>query len=93
MSDKPLIIQCDRFASPEEEILEARKFYVNHTMKETYEKFGYNSKSIDGFRRSIVQNYTEIPIYSKTKKKWFLKGEEINIEDYNPVSTISESGE
>ena len=49
----------------EEEILEARKFYVNHTMKETYDKYGYNSKSLDGFRRSIVQNYTNIPIYSK----------------------------
>lgn len=77
----------------ETEILEARKFYVNHTMEETFTKYGYNSKSLDGFRRSIVQNYTNIPIYSKQKKKWFLKNKEINIKDYNPVSTISVSGE
>lgn len=38
----------------EVEILEARKFYVNHTMEETFAKYGYNSKSLDGFRRSIV---------------------------------------
>lgn len=77
----------------ENEILEARRYYENHTLEETYEKFGYNSKSIDGFRRSLTTAYSNIPIYKKQQKKWYLNNVEINIKDYNPVSTISVSGE
>lgn len=32
-------------------------------------------------------------MYSKTKKQWTLKGNVININEYNPVSTILESEE
>lgn len=75
------------------EIMEARLYYVNHTLKETFEEYGYNSKSIDSFRRSLTSGYLQIPLYSKIHKKWFLNNIEIDIENYNPVSTISESGE
>ena len=74
-------------------ILEARKYYVNHSLEETYEKFGYNSLSKGGFRSSLTSKYDNIPIYKKVKKKWYLKDKEIDINNYNPVSTISESGE
>jgi hypothetical protein len=77
----------------ENEILEARKYYVNHSLEETYEKFGYNSLSKGGFRSSLTSKYDNIPIYKKVKKKWYLKDKEIDINNYNPVSTISESGE
>lgn len=40
-----------------------------------------------------MKGYTEIPIYKKKIKKWILNGKEIDINNYNPVSTISESGE
>lgn len=75
----------------EKEVLEARKYYVNHTLQETFEKFGKTVKS--SFRGILDKTYKNIPIYSKIKKQWFLYGEPIDINDYNPVSTISESGE
>ena len=77
----------------DEEVLEIRKFYVDNTLQETYEKFGSKNKTKEGFRSLIASSYKHIPIYSKTKKIWTLNGQEINIDDYNPVSTISESGE
>lgn len=77
----------------DEEVLEIRKFYVNNTLQETYEKFGSKNKTKEGFRSLIASSYKHIPIYSKTKKIWTLNGQEINIDNYNPVSTISESGE
>jgi len=77
----------------DEEVLEIRKFYVNNTLQETYERFGNKNKTKEGFRSLIASSYKHIPIYSKTKKIWTLNGQEINIDDYNPVSTISESGE
>ena len=51
------------------------------------------SKSIDGFRNIIKRSYKHIPIYNKKDKKWFLNNNVIDINEYNPVSTISESGE
>ena len=44
--------------------------YVNHTLSETYEKYG-----------------------SKIKRIWLLNGNEVDINNYNPVSTILESEE
>lgn len=77
----------------EQEVLEIRKYYVTHSLTKTYEKFGSKSKSKSGFRNVIDRSYPNIPMYSKIKKKWFLKDKEINIENYKPVSTISVSGE
>lgn len=76
------------------EVLEIRKYYVNHTLTETYNKFG-SKQNKDSFRQIVDGNggYTTIPIYKKRINKWFLNGNEINIDNYNPVSTIAESGE
>ena len=75
----------------ESEVLEIRKYYVNHTLDETFKKYGKTSKS--GFRQVLDRTYKNVPMYSKIKKQWVLNGEIINIEEYKPVSTISVSGE
>ena len=77
----------------DEEVLEIRKYYVDHTLQETYEKYGERNLSKSGFRGVLDKSYSYLPIYSKLKKQWLLKGNVININEYNPVSTISESGE
>ena len=77
----------------DEEVLEIRKYYVNHSLTETYNKFGSKSKSKSGFRSLIDRSYTYLPMYLKKNKCWTLKGEIIDINNYKPVSTISESGE
>lgn len=76
-----------------EEVLEIRKFYVSHSLTQTYEKFGSKSKSKSGFRNIIDRSYSNLPMYSKKNKHWVLNGKIININDYNPVSTILESEE
>ena len=77
----------------DEEVLEIRKYYVNHTLSETYEKYGSRSKSKDSFRSLIANSYKHLPIYSKIKRIWLLNGNEVDINNYNPVSTILESEE
>ena len=77
----------------DDEVLLIRKYYVNHSLKETYEKFGNKSKTQDSFRSLIANSYKHLPIYSKIKKVWLLNKNVIDINKYNPVSTISESGE
>lgn len=77
----------------DEEVLEIRKYYVNHSLTETYNKLGSKSKSKSGFRNLIDKSYTYLPMYLKKNKCWTLKEEIIDINNYKPVSTISESGE
>ena len=74
-------------------LLEARKYFVNHTRFETFEKFGQNYYTPDGFRSALMGGYPEIPIYKKNLKQWFFNGEPIDINNFNPVSTILESEE
>lgn len=77
-----------------EDVLEIRKYYVNHTLTETFEKYGrLTHKTKTSFRGVIERGYSDIPKYSKIKSAWYLHGKEINIEDYKPVSTIPGSGE
>ena len=76
----------------EQEVLEARKYYVNHTLQETYDKFG-ESYSKDGFRGVLTRTFSHIPMYHKKSKQWTLNKEVIDINNYNPVSTILESEE
>lgn len=75
------------------EVFEIRKYYVTHTLNETFLKYGHKSKSIVSFRRVLDCSYKNVPIYSKIKKCWLLNNNIIDINNYNPVSTISESGE
>lgn len=76
----------------EEEVLNARIYYMNHTLQETYEKYGQlYSKS--GFRETLTRTFSHIPIYKKMKKQWILNNKIIDINNYKPVSTISGSGE
>ena len=77
----------------DEEVFNIRKYYVNHSLQETFDVFGTKSKNKESFRGLIANSYKHIPIYSKTKKQWTLNSIIIDINTYNPVSTISVSGE
>ena len=80
--------------STDKEIMKIRLYYVNHTLHETYLKYGSKYKSENSFRQIIANSYKHLPIYSKTKKAWFFNSKIIDINDFtNPVSTISVSGE
>lgn len=74
-------------------MLAARLYYTKHTLQETYDKFGKLLYSKDGFRGVLTRTFSHIPIYHKTKKQWTLNGEIIDINNYNPVSTIPVSRE
>ena len=76
----------------DEEVLEIRKYYVNHSLTETYNKYGNKSKSKSGFRNLIDKSYSNLPMYLKKNKCWTLNGKIIDINNYNPVSTIPVSG-
>ena len=75
------------------EVFKFRQYYVNHTLKETYEKYG-SKMSKSGFR-SVLDGgtFSNIPKYSKVRKVWLLEGKEIDIVNYKPVSTICGSAE
>lgn len=77
----------------DDEVMMFRKYYVNHTLQETYEKYGSKSSSKVSFRQVIDKTYSYLPFYKKNKKQWVLNGQVIDINNYKPVSTISESGE
>lgn len=73
-----------------DEVLNYRKYYVNHTRDEVYNKM-VEEKGPDLVKKNtffkiltgdVRQNsiYNEIPVYKKMNKKWVLNGE--------PVSTI-----
>lgn len=77
----------------DKEVLEMRNYYVNHSLNDTYEKYGSRNSSKEGFRSVIDKSYSYLPKYSKTKKQWLLNNKVIDINKYNPVSTILESEE
>lgn len=72
------------------DLLNAREYYVSHTLKETFEMYGSEYSSIDSFRQTLTNGYHHLPIYHKQKKSWEYNGQSY---DSNPVSTIPESGE
>jgi hypothetical protein len=51
------------------EVLEIRKYYVTHSLQETYKKYGTKSKTKQGFRSLIDCSYLHLPKYSKIKKQ------------------------
>lgn len=77
------------------EILEIRRYYVNHTREECYNKYGKGIyKNFNSFCRILSKDtHKHLPCYLKYQKKWILNNIEIDINNYNPVSTISGSGE
>ena len=54
----------------DKEVMEIRKYYVNHSLRECFEKFGEKFKSKISFRSVIDRSYKHLPIYSKVKKEW-----------------------
>lgn len=57
----------------DDEVLQYREYYINHTAKETYEYFNINI-SFDSFQGILTgKSYTHLPVYSKTTKKWINK--------------------
>lgn len=54
----------------DDEVIEIRKYYVNHTLSECFEKFGEKFKTKRAFRNVIDKSYRHLPIYSKTNKMW-----------------------
>lgn len=77
-----------------EEVLAYRKYYINHTRTEVYQKFLEDKGPIlkeSTFRKILIGDvrkesiYVSIPIYKKSLKCWELNGE--------PVSTMCESAQ
>lgn len=54
-------------------ILQARLYYVNHTLTQTYEAYGELYKSQDAFRGALNYGYKHMPIYRKNNKKVVFK--------------------
>lgn len=77
----------------DEEIINIRKDYTSHTMKELYEKYN-KGQSFLVFKNTISHSYSHLPIYKKAKKKWEYpsdwEGEEIQTEKYSHGNTIGE---
>lgn len=53
----------------DEEVMTFRKYYVNHTLQETYNKYGNKSSSKVSFRQVLDRTYSYLPFYKKTKKQ------------------------
>lgn len=73
----------------DEEVYEIRKYYVNHSLRECYEKFGEKSKSKIGFRSLIDRGYKNVPIYRKNVKRWVNPNDDVekgrNVWDRNEI--------
>lgn len=76
-----------------EEVMEYRKYYVNHTRNEVYDKFIIDKGPVlkrRTFERILTGDvrdssiYKEIPIYKKAQERWELNGQ--------PVQTSAGSG-
>lgn len=74
-----------------EKVLEIRKYYVNHTLKECYDKYGENFSSEKSFRSVIDRSYKEVPVYNKVKKEWFF-GEKVEKRCQNKSNVIRIKG-
>lgn len=77
------------------QVLEVRKYYINHSRKECYEKYGKGIyKNEASFYRLLSKDtHKNIPHYNKKEKQWYLNNSIIDINMYNPVSTILGSEE
>ena len=57
----------------DKEVIEIREYYVEHSLKECFAKFGKKFKSKQSFRCAMDQSYLHLPVYSKVRKEWFYK--------------------
>jgi group I intron endonuclease len=75
-----------------DEVLEMRTYYSNHTLSECYEKYGNKFKSKNSFRGALTKGYYDVPIYSKNEKKWVnVKNEKkYNPKDKNEIRIIGD---
>lgn len=55
----------------DDEVIEIRKYYVNHSLNECFKKFGKKFKSKTAFRSVIDRSYKHLPRYNKIKKMWY----------------------
>lgn len=57
----------------DDEVIKIREYYVTHSLRECYEKFGSKFSSKESFRFVIDQSYLHLPVYSKARKEWIYK--------------------
>lgn len=55
----------------DDEVIEIRKYYVNHSLEECFKKFGNKFKTKTAFRNVIDRSYKHLPRYNKIKKMWY----------------------
>ena len=56
----------------DEEVMTIRREYVRHTAKELYKKYGKNV-AYDSFEEIVEgRSYSNLPVYKKYKKQWYL---------------------
>lgn len=73
-----------------EKVYDVRKYYVNHTLRECYEKYGKEFSDIKTFRRIIDGSYTNVPRYSKVRKEWFYEDNVKRICKNNNIRVIGD---
>ncbi len=73
-----------------EQVYEIRKYYVNHTLQECYEKYGLGYNSKESFRTVIDKSYCDIPRYSKNKKKWIYENNDKRTNRLNNIRVIGD---
>lgn len=59
---------------------ELERYYTNHTLLETFQRFG--KTTLNSFREVVSRSYKNISIYHKLKKQWTLGKEIIDINNY-----------
>lgn len=74
----------------DEKVYEIRKYYVNHTLRECYDKYGAKFSDIKTFRRVIDSSYTNIPRYSKVRKEWFYESDNKRVNKSNNIRVIGD---
>lgn len=58
----------------DEEVLELREYFVNHTLDEVYTKYGQNHSFSEIKKICYGCQFTHLPIYKKRQKQWILNG-------------------
>lgn len=54
----------------DDQVMEIRRYYVNHSLDECYKQYGSKFKNKASFRTVIDRSYLHLPVYSKINKEW-----------------------